>query len=139
MDRAIRSPKPPGSERLLVVDDEKDTADVMKMALERAGFSVDVFYNPVAALQGFKAGQYNLVVIDIKMPEMDGFTLCDRLRAVDPELRVCFMTARSEDELLKLRLQNKSRVCVAKKPIHVRDLVLLLRAELDVRKEANAA
>jgi DNA-binding response OmpR family regulator len=59
MDKAIRSPpKPPSrSEHLLIVDDEKDTADVMKMALERAGFSVDVFYHPTTALQEFIAGK----------------------------------------------------------------------------------
>jgi CheY-like chemotaxis protein len=74
------------------------------------------------------------------MPVMDGFTLWDHMRAMDPELKVCFMTARSEDELLKIRLQDRPRVCVAKKPIHVRDLVLLLRAELDIKNsEANAA
>ena len=125
----------PGSEHLLIVDDEKDTADVIKTALERSGFSVDVFYDPVAALQEFRPGKYDLVVIDIKMPVMDGFMLFEHLRVLDPELKVCFMTASGDDdEVFKSLLQGKPRICVARKPIHVRDLALLLRAELDVKR-----
>lgn len=137
MDKAIRSPpkSPSRSEHLLIVDDEKDTADVMKMALEHAGFSADVFYHPTAALQEFIAGKYDLVLIDVKMPVMDGFSLFDRMRVLDPDLKVCFMTARDDnDEVFKRHFPDNRRVSVARKPVRVRDLVLLLRAELDARK-----
>lgn len=137
MDKAIRSPpKPPSrSEHLLIVDDEKDTADVMKMALERAGFNVDVFYHPTTALQEFIAGKYDLVLLDVKMPVMDGFALFDHMRVLDPDLKVCFMTARSDnDEVFRRHLQDNRRVSVARKPVRVHDLVLLLRAELDAKK-----
>ena len=141
MDKASRSPSKllACSKRLLIVDDEKDTTDVMKMALERAGFSVDAFYNPAVALREFKPGQYDLVLLDVRMPEMDGFTLYEQMHALDPELKVCFMTAGGDyDESLKGSLQKRPRVYVAKKPIHVHDLVLLLRAELDVKKNSQA-
>ena len=119
MDKAIRRPpKPPSrSEHLLIVDDEKDTADVMKMALERAGFSVDVFYHPTIALQEFIAGKYDLVLIDVKMPVMDGFALFDHMRVRDPDLEVCFMTARSDsDEVFRRHLQD-NRECLSQESL----------------------
>lgn len=138
MDKSSRSPSKllAISKRLLIVDDEKDTTDVMKMALERAGFNVDAFSDPAIALQEFKIGQYDLVLLDVRMPQMDGFTLFEHMHALDPDIKVCFMTAGDDDkERLKGPFQKGPRVCVAKKPIHVHDLVLLLRAELDIKKD----
>jgi DNA-binding response OmpR family regulator len=64
------------------------------MALEESGFlQVEAFYDPVLALSRFIAGAYDLAILDIKMPEMDGFDLYRKLREIDNKLKVCFLTA----------------------------------------------
>jgi DNA-binding response OmpR family regulator len=61
------------------------------MALEESGFlQVEAFYDPVLALSKFKAGAHDLALLDLKMPEMDGFELYRELRKIDDKLKVCF-------------------------------------------------
>ena len=80
--------------RILVVDDEQDIAFTLKATLEETeSFQVETFTDPVLALSEFKAGVYDLAVLDIRMPEMDGFELCRKLRDVDSRLKICFLTA----------------------------------------------
>ena len=59
--------------RILIVDDESDITTALKMYLELQGFQIDAFTNPADALTQFKAGFYHLLILDIKMPEMNGF------------------------------------------------------------------
>jgi CheY-like chemotaxis protein len=77
----------------MIVDDEADINYTFQNVLEDSGFKVDSFDNPVLALKDFKAGLYDLILLDIKMPEMDGFTLYEELRKIDNEFKVCFLTA----------------------------------------------
>jgi DNA-binding response OmpR family regulator len=69
---------------------------MLKMALEHAGFIVDIFNDPVLALDGFKPNLYDLVILDIMMQKMDGFELYNQLKKVDSSIKVCFLTASSE-------------------------------------------
>jgi DNA-binding NtrC family response regulator len=78
---------------VLIVDDETDVNYTIETVLEQNGFMVDSFDNPVLALNDFKAGLYDLVLLDIKMPEMDGFKLYEEMRKVDNTFKVCFLTA----------------------------------------------
>jgi CheY-like chemotaxis protein len=61
--------------------------------LEDNGFVVDSFDNPVSTLNNFKAGLYDLVLLDIKMPAMDGFKLYEEMKKIDNKFKVCFLTA----------------------------------------------
>ena len=77
---------------------------MLKMALEYAGFSIDVFNDPLLALKNFKPKVYDLVILDVMMPNMDGLELYNQLKNVDPSINGCFLTASSEtysDELRK--------------------------------------
>ncbi|MFL6341392.1 MAG: response regulator [Nitrososphaeraceae archaeon] len=78
---------------ILIVDDETDVNYTIETVLEQNGFMVDSFDNPVLALNDFKAGLYDLVLLDIKMPEMDRFKLYEEMRKVDNTFKVCFLTA----------------------------------------------
>jgi CheY-like chemotaxis protein len=80
--------------RILLVDDELDITVTLKMALEESGYlQVEAFYDPELALSRFKAGAYDLAILDVKMPEMDGFELYRKLRKIDNKLKICFLTA----------------------------------------------
>ena len=79
--------------RILLVDDETDVNYTFATVLEDNGFRVDSFDNPILALNDFKAGLYDLVLLDIKMPEMDGFKLYEEMKKIDNKLKTCFLTA----------------------------------------------
>jgi two-component system, OmpR family, response regulator ChvI len=82
--------------RILVVDDEADITLSIKTVLEGAQFQVDSFNDPVAAFNNFKAGFYDLLILDIKMPKMNGFQLYREIKNIDDKVKVCFLTALSE-------------------------------------------
>jgi CheY-like chemotaxis protein len=69
---------------------------MLKMALERAGFTVDTSNDPVLALKSYEPNLYGLVMLDFIMPKMDGLELYNQLKKVDPDIRVCFLTASNE-------------------------------------------
>ena len=76
--------------RILVVDDEPDITFTLQAGLEDGGFDVDAFIDPELVLSSFKPGLYDLVLIDIMMPKMDGFELNERLKKVDLGINVFF-------------------------------------------------
>jgi CheY-like chemotaxis protein len=70
-----------------------DLTQVSKLALEYHGFKVNSFNDAQEALSKFKPGSYDLVILDIKMPKMDGFELYDEIKKKDNNAKVCFLTA----------------------------------------------
>jgi DNA-binding response OmpR family regulator len=79
--------------RILAIDDEPDLTMLCKMALEHYGFEVNTFNDPKEALSNYKPGYYDLVILDIKMPKMDGFELYHEIKKKDANAKVCFLTA----------------------------------------------
>jgi two-component system, OmpR family, response regulator ChvI len=79
--------------RILIVDDEPDDAQTLKMGLEDNGFAVDVYNDPLDAISNFEVGSYDLLLIDIKMPKMNGFELYNKLHQIDEKAKICFITA----------------------------------------------
>ncbi|CAN5224579.1 hypothetical protein BH18THE2_BH18THE2_28850 [soil metagenome] len=79
--------------RILIVDDEPDITSLLRVALEGAGFSVDTFNDPSIAVQHFQPDSYDLVLLDIIMPKIDGFELYKQIKKVDLLVKVCFLTA----------------------------------------------
>ena len=79
--------------RILIVDDEKDIVAVLRRGLERNGFEVDGFIDPKEALANFKKERYDLVILDIKMPNMNGFELSRELAKIDEDAKIGFMSA----------------------------------------------
>src|SRR5947209_8352114 len=79
--------------KILIVDDEPDVCIVLKRVLEQYGFDADSCDDPILALENFKAGLYGLLLLDIKMPEMDGFHLYQEMKKIDNKIKVCFLTA----------------------------------------------
>lgn len=79
--------------RILIVDDEPDITLSFKMILEGNGFKVDTYNDPIHTTRNFKAGSYDLVILDIRMPKMDGFQLYEELKKIDEKVKVVFITA----------------------------------------------
>lgn len=79
--------------KILVVDNEPDINLTLKVALEEYGFEVKVFDSAILALDNFRKGLYDLAILDIKMPVMNGFELYREIKRIDPKLKVCFLTA----------------------------------------------
>jgi DNA-binding response OmpR family regulator len=74
--------------RILLVDDEYDIALAFKISLENNGFTVDTFNDPEEALSNFKAGLFDLLLIDVKMPKMNGFELYREIEKIDNKATV---------------------------------------------------
>jgi DNA-binding response OmpR family regulator len=79
--------------RILVVDDEADLTLFYRLSLEYHGFEVESFNDSRKALSNFKPNYYDLAILDIKMPNMDGFELYRKIKEIDPNVKVCFLTA----------------------------------------------
>jgi two-component system catabolic regulation response regulator CreB/two-component system response regulator ChvI len=79
--------------RILLVDDESDVCFVLEKVLGENGFVVDSYENPTLALGKFKAHSYDLAVLDIKMPDLNGFALYREIKRLDRKVKVCFLTA----------------------------------------------
>ncbi len=81
------------SNRILIVDDEPDVCEILKKVLEINGFTADSFSDPLLALENFRPRSYDLLLLDIKMPDMDGFRLYQEMKKMDSRVKVCFLTA----------------------------------------------
>src|SRR5215468_9437873 len=113
-------------QRILIVDDEPDITIALKMYLEIQGFQVDAFTDPVYALEQFKVGFYQLLILDIKMPEMNGFELYKEIKKKDGTVKVFFLTALSDmrnyDEFKKEVFPKEGEKYFIAKPIGNEDL-----------------
>ena len=94
---------------ILLIDDEYDITLTIKSILEEAGFKVDSFTDPIIALNNYKINFYDLAILDIRMPKMDGFQLYTKIREQDPKVKVCFLTA-SEFYYEKFRKKYSSEL-----------------------------
>ena len=103
-----RTSKGGKKKRILVVDDENDLNLLLKIVLEDDGFEVNTFNDPLLALDNFKSGLYDLAILDIVMPQMNGFDLCKKIKMMDKKIKICLLTA-SElyKELLKKEEQEE--------------------------------
>ena len=113
---------------ILVVDDDPQIRDVLTVALERAGFRVEIARDGAEGLRHIQAAVPDLAILDIGMPEMDGLALCRAIR-VTSEVPILFLTARDDevDRILGLEMGGDDYVT---KPFSPRELVARVRAIL---------
>ena len=111
--------------KILIVDDEPDITLTLGKGLEQGGYDVHVFNDPLVALSNFKPGTYDLLLLDIKMPNMTGFELYRKLKEIDSKVKVCFITAfetyyeKFRQEFFPLE-EIKGFI---RKPIQIQDLI----------------
>jgi two-component SAPR family response regulator len=118
--------------RIFIVDDDVDIIATFKEGLEECGFEVDGYNNPVIALHEFKANRYDLLIIDVRMPVLDGFELAEKILRIERSSKICFITAfdiyfRSLVE----EYPNLDFTCFLRKPITIEALKRHIVAELN--------
>ena len=129
--------------RILIVDDEPDIAMTLKLGLESSNdrsdnkntikFEVYSYTDPVEALSNFKPNFYDLLLVDITMPIMNGFELCEKVLLLDLNIGVCFMTAGeiNQEAIRELYPSRTIGGCFIKKPVEIDHLIRQLIAELE--------
>ncbi len=123
------------NKRILLIDDEPDIIYSIRRVLENNNeFVVDSYTDPILALSNFRPGLYDLILLDIKMPNMNGFDLYQKIKEIDSTAKICFLTA-SElfyEEYRKLDAYPKlEKAYFIQKPCRSEDLIRQLNEILD--------
>ena len=124
--------------RILIVDDEKDITLAFKVGIEDSNtytnrkIQVYTSNNPVIALSEFKPNFYDLLLVDIEMPDMNGFELSEKMLAIDINVKVCYMSsAEINRQALREIYPSLSLGCFIRKPVTTDYLVKRIMSELD--------
>jgi CheY-like chemotaxis protein len=124
------------TKKIMLVDDEADILWLFKMILESdARLKVDAFADPIVALENFRPGLYDLLLIDIAMPKMNGFELHDKIRELDKKVKISFVTASEMfyEEIRKEAFPEfDTTICFIRKPIANPDLIQQVREILEI-------
>ena len=128
------------TKKILLVDDEPDVTYTIKNILEDNEFKVDTFNDPILALNYYKVNFYDLVILDIKMPKMDGFELYTKIRDKDPKVKICFFTATAmfTEEIKKALLALGKTInedYFIQKPIRIEVLIKKIALIMNKNKE----
>ncbi len=125
------------TKKIFLIDDEPDLTYTIKKILEDNEFEVDTFNDPILALNNYKVQFYDLIILDIKMPKMDGFELYLKIREKDPKVKICFLTAITtfKEDFRKTRLKMGKTInedYFIQKPIKTEDLVKKLSSIMNI-------
>jgi DNA-binding response OmpR family regulator len=114
--------------KILLVDDEPDITFTIKNMLYNTGFQIYTFNDPITPLKLYRRNFYDLVILEIKIPNMDGFELYIKIKEKDPTVKICFLTAIAifDEEFRKSRPEVDriiTQECFIQKPITTEDLI----------------
>jgi DNA-binding response OmpR family regulator len=113
----------------LVVDDEPDICLVLKIVLEKTGFLVDSYYNPILALDELKPNFYDLIILDIQMPDINGLQLYREIKKRDIKAKICFLTA--SESIFDIAYKFSPVYTFIRKPIENKDLIRVINGLLN--------
>ncbi len=125
------------TKKVFLIDDEPDTTYTLEKVLQDNGFNVESYNDPLLALNNYRVNFYDLVILDIKMPKMDGFELYIKIREKDPNVKICFLTAivifnekfrKSRSEIGRIITEE----CFIHKPIKTEDLIKKLTSIMNI-------
>ena len=121
----------------MIIDDDKDITNLFSTFLEYNGYSVDAYTNPVQAFHNFRENSHDLIVLDLKMPKMDGMTLQHKIKEIDDKVIICFTTA----DISYIKQLQKGIIDIDKivlyKPVLLKDLKNKIDSLLLSRQEVN--
>jgi DNA-binding response OmpR family regulator len=120
------------SKTVLIIDDDPDVTMVFSLGLQDEGFDVYTYNDPLEALSQFRPNFYDLILIDINMPKMNGIELAIQILELDANVKICFITAGEANiEVLRELYPTRSIGCYIKKPVTIEELVKRVKAELE--------
>jgi len=106
----------------MIIDDDKDITNLFSIFLEYNGYIVNAYTNPIEAFNNFRKNSHDLIVLDLKMPKMDGMTLYNKVKEIDSNVMICFTTA----DLNYIKQLQKGIIDIEKivldKPVLLKDL-----------------
>lgn len=116
--------------RILIAEDEKNLRDGIKLNLEMEGYEVEEAENGLEAINKFEKQRFNLVILDVMMPQVNGFEVCEKIRLGDADTPILFLTAKDtgQDKIQGLKLGADDYIT---KPFNLEEL--LLRAKILVK------
>jgi DNA-binding response OmpR family regulator len=127
--------------KVLLVDDETDIVHVLKRGLEVNGFEVDAYDSPQQAINSFKPNLYDLAILDIRMPGLNGFALQRQMKKIDPALTTCFLSAfeihPQEFEKMFPSMADSVKTII-KKPVRISNLIKEITPFLKMSAVARA-
>ncbi len=97
---------------------------MLKVVLENNGFIVDYYYNPVVAVDEFKSNFYDLIILDIQMPDINGFQLYREIRKKDIKTKICFLTA--SESLFDIAYKFSQVYTFIRKPVENKELIRII-------------
>src|SRR5688500_10701320 len=108
--------------RVLIIDDDEDINNLFKIYLESNGYIVNAYTNPIEAFNNFRKNSHDLIVLDLKVPKMDGMTIYHKIKKIDNNVIICFTTA----DINYIQLLQKGIIDIDKmvlyKPVLLKDL-----------------
>ncbi|HEY6405506.1 MAG TPA: response regulator [Nitrososphaeraceae archaeon] len=120
------------SKVVLIVDDDPDMTSIFSLGLQDEGFEVYTFNDSLEVLSHFRPNFYDLMLIDINMPKMNGIDLSKQLLELDLNVKICFITAGEANiEVLRELYPSRDVGCFIRKPVTIDQLVKRIRAELN--------
>ena len=106
----------------MIIDDDKDITNLFAIYLESNGYNVDAYTNPIQAINNFRKNSHDLIILDLKMPKMDGMTLYHKIKEIDNNIIICLTTA----DLNYIQQLQKGIIDIEKivlyKPVLLKDL-----------------
>ena len=123
----------------MVIDDDKDITDLFSIFLEYNGYIINAYTNPLEAINNFRKNSHDLILLDLKMPKMDGMTLYHKIKEIDNNVIICFTTAdKNYIQQLQKGIIDIEKI-VLYKPVLLKDLKnkidwLLSRQEINSNK-----
>lgn len=120
------------SKVILIVDDDPDMTSIFSLGLQDEGFEVYAYNDPLGVLSEFKPNFYDLLLVDINMPKINGIELSRRLLELDSNVKICFITAGEANiEVLRELYPARDIGCFIRKPVTIDQLVKRVKAELE--------
>lgn len=117
------------NKRILLVEDEESLQDIIKLNLELDGYEVSAVNNGKAALEEFGTKRFDLVILDVMLPEVDGFTICQTIRLENTRIPILFLTAKNsaEDRVFGLKIGGDDYLT---KPFNLDEFLLRVQSLL---------
>lgn len=122
----------PKKGRIIIIDDDPDITKTFGLVLEDSGlYEVETFNDPLTALRSFRPDYYDLALLDIRMPNMNGFALSEKIEKMNKKVKICFISAFDiEDKVLREQYPSLQVKSFLPKPVAINVLLEKLEVEL---------